>query len=44
VKSAEDIRKHAAKQGIAKEEALKKGMEGKPLEFPEKGYQLYSRA
>ncbi|MGA2179468.1 MAG: hypothetical protein ABSH15_07800 [Verrucomicrobiota bacterium] len=33
-----------AKQGIAEEEALKKGMEAKSKEFVEKGAELYAKA
>ena len=36
--------KYAAEQGIAEEEALKKGMEAKSKEFVEKGNELYARA
>ncbi len=35
---------HAAEQGIAEEEALKKGMKGKSREFTEKGSELYAKA
>ena len=35
-----DVRKYAAEQGIAEEEALKKGMEEKSKEFTEKGSEL----
>ncbi len=38
----EDVRKYAAEQGIAEEEALKKGMEEKSKEFVESGGELYS--
>ncbi len=44
VKSTEDIRKYAAEQGIAEEEALKKGMEEKSRGFTEKGSELYVTA
>ncbi len=37
-------RKYAAEQGIAEEEALKKGMEEKSREFTEKGSELYAKA
>ena len=33
MKITEDVRKYAAEQGIAEEEALKKGMEEKSKEF-----------
>jgi len=36
-------RKYAAEQGIAEEEALKKGMEAKSREFVEKGNELYAK-
>jgi phosphomethylpyrimidine synthase len=44
MKTAEDVRKYAAKQGIAEEEALKKGMEEKSKEFVEKGAEVYAKA
>ena len=40
----EDGRKYAAEQGVAEEEALKKGMEEKIREFAEKGSELYAKA
>jgi phosphomethylpyrimidine synthase len=36
----EDVRKYAAEQGIAEEEALKKGMEAKSKEFAFNGARL----
>jgi phosphomethylpyrimidine synthase len=39
-----DVRKDAAEQGIAEEEALKKGMEAKSKEFAEKASKLYAKA
>ena len=44
MKITEDVRKYAAEQGIAEEEALKKGMEEKSKEFVEKGAEVYSNA
>ena len=44
MKITEDVRKYAAEQGIAEEEALKKGMEQKSREFTEKGSELYAKA
>ena len=44
MKITEDVRKYAAEQGIAEEEALKKGMEAKSKEFVEKGAELYTKA
>jgi phosphomethylpyrimidine synthase len=42
MKITEDVRKYAAEQGIAEEEALKKGMEAKSKEFVEKGAEVYA--
>ena len=36
----DDVRKYAAEQGIAEEEALKRGMEAKSKEFVEKGAEV----
>jgi phosphomethylpyrimidine synthase len=44
MKITEDVRKYAAEQGIAEEEALKKGMEDKSKEFVEKGAEVYAKA
>jgi phosphomethylpyrimidine synthase len=44
MKITEDVRKYAAEQGIAEEEAIKKGMEEKSKEFVEKGAEVYSKA
>jgi phosphomethylpyrimidine synthase len=44
MKITEDVRKYAAEQGIAEEEALKKGMEAKAKEFVEKGAEVYAKA
>ena len=43
MKITEDVRKYAAEQGIAEEEALKKGMEEKSREFSEKGNEIYAK-
>jgi len=43
MKITEDVRKYAAEQGIAEEEALKKGMEEKSKEFAEKGAEVYAK-
>ncbi len=43
MKITEDVRKYAAEQGIAEEEALKKGMEEKSKEFADKGNELYAK-
>ena len=44
MKITEDVRKYAAEQGLAAEEALQKGMEEKSKEFVEKGADVYSAA
>ena len=41
MKITEDVRKYAAEQGIAEEEALKRGMEEKSKEFVENGAEVY---
>jgi phosphomethylpyrimidine synthase len=43
MKITEDVRKYAAEQGIAEEEALQKGMEEKAREFTEKGGVIYAK-
>ena len=43
MKITEDVRKYAAEQGIAEEEALKKGMEAKSKEFVEQGAEVYAK-
>ena len=43
MKITEDVRKYAAEQGLAEEEALKKGMEEKSKEFVEKGAEVYAK-
>jgi phosphomethylpyrimidine synthase len=44
MKITEDVRQYAAEQGIAAEEALKKGMDEKSKEFVEKGAEVYAKA
>ncbi len=44
MKITEDVRKYAAEQGLAEEEALRKGMEAKAKEFIEKGAEVYAKA
>ncbi len=44
VKITEDVRKYAAEQGIADEEALAKGLADKSEEFADKGAVVYARA
>ena len=44
MKITEDVRRYAAEQGIAEEEALKQGMEAKSKEFVEKGAEVYAQA
>ena len=44
MKITEDVRKYAAEQGIAEQEALQKGMEEKSRQFVEKGAEIYSKA
>jgi phosphomethylpyrimidine synthase len=44
MKITEDVRKYAAEQGLAAEEAIKKGLEEKSREFVEQGAEVYSKA
>jgi len=44
MKITEDVRKYAAEQGLAEEEALKQGMELKSREFTDQGGELYAKA
>ena len=42
MKITEDVRKYAAEQGIAEEEALESGMQEKSKEFVERGAEIYA--
>jgi len=44
MKITEDVRKYAAEQGLAEEEALKQGMAEKSKEFVAKGAEVYAKA
>ena len=44
MKISEDVRRYAAEQGIAEEEALKSGMAEKSREFSSTGGELYTKA
>jgi phosphomethylpyrimidine synthase len=44
MKITEDVRRYAAEQGLAEQDALAKGMEAKSREFVEKGAEVYSKA
>jgi phosphomethylpyrimidine synthase len=44
MKITEDVRKYAAQQGLADEDALKIGMEQKAREFNESGAEIYAKA
>ena len=44
MKITQDVREFAAKQGISDEEALKKGMEEKSVQFVKAGSEVYSKA
>ena len=43
MKITEDVRKYAAEQGIAEEEALRKGMDEKSKEFVQQGAEVYAK-
>ncbi|HYG25181.1 MAG TPA: phosphomethylpyrimidine synthase ThiC [Verrucomicrobiae bacterium] len=43
MKITEDVRKYAAEQGIAEDQALKHGLEEKSKEFVEKGAEVYGK-
>ena len=44
MKLTKDVHQSAAEQGLAEEEALKKGMGEKSWEFTENGAELYAEA
>jgi phosphomethylpyrimidine synthase len=44
MKITQDVREYAAIQGVSDEEALKKGMEEKAVEFVKKGAEVYQKA
>jgi phosphomethylpyrimidine synthase len=43
MKITQDVRDYAAKHGVSDEEALKKGMEVKAVEFVKQGAEIYQR-
>ncbi|TCS71003.1 hydroxymethylpyrimidine synthase [Sulfuritortus calidifontis] len=43
MKITQDVRDFAAKQGLSEQEALKKGMEAKSIEFVEQGAEVYHK-
>jgi phosphomethylpyrimidine synthase len=44
MKITQDVREYAEKQGVSEQDALKKGMEQKAIEFVKKGAELYTKA
>ena len=44
MKITQDVRDYAANQGISEDEALKKGMQEKAMEFVKKGAEVYQKA
>jgi len=44
MKITEDVRRYAAEQGIAADQALQQGMEAKSREFVQQGAEVYSKA
>jgi phosphomethylpyrimidine synthase len=44
MKITQDVREYAASQGVSEEEALKKGMQQKAVEFVAKGAEIYTKA
>jgi phosphomethylpyrimidine synthase len=43
MKITEDVRRYAIEQGVAEEEALRRGLEKKAKEFVEKGLEVYAK-
>jgi phosphomethylpyrimidine synthase len=43
MKITQDVRDFAAQKGVSENEALKKGMEEKAVEFVAKGTEIYSK-
>jgi phosphomethylpyrimidine synthase len=43
MKITQDVRDYAASQGLAEEQALKKGLEEKSIEFRKAGAQIYRK-
>jgi phosphomethylpyrimidine synthase len=44
MKITEDVRKYAAEQGVAEQDALKRGLDEKAKEFVKKGAEVYTKA
>jgi len=44
MKITQDVRDYAASLGVSEEEALKKGMEQKAVEFKKAGAEIYKKA
>jgi phosphomethylpyrimidine synthase len=44
MKITQDVREYAEKHGLSEQDALKKGMEQKAVEFVRKGAEVYQKA
>ena len=44
MKITEDVRKFAAEQGIAEDQAIESGLEAKAKEFADQGAEVYAKA
>jgi phosphomethylpyrimidine synthase len=44
MKITQDVREYAAKQGLGEQEALQKGLQGKAVEFVQKGAEVYLKS